>query len=275
MTKLRRNHAPGGRGQLKLVRIILLIGVLVAFVVVALQFARVHVVKHPDAAHYSGVYPVSSTSGNVIDRVIMALSYLEAVEQAEWVYYKVARQQKGGRVTGVALVQDPDVDTESADPQEYMSEAFKRSGYRVGWLVDPHDFADMDSDGAKFYTSIVSPMDSALLAGHWQQLAHQTTRWGQLFDSVFVITGPIFKRDTALTRINSIAIPTGFYRIVYRYDGAGMCFVMNNGALDQGRSLREMSVPLDSLQELVDFTLRPSLLDIWHQGDPEEWWQIN
>ncbi|MFC1586208.1 DNA/RNA non-specific endonuclease [Fibrobacterota bacterium] len=137
--------------------------------------------------------PAPADGSQVIDRLGYSLCYADDHEQAHWVYYLVSADRLGGDVQRTDdFREDPDVITGSAALEDYRGSGYDR-GHMCPAAVNKWSEQAMSES---FFLSNISPQEPDFNQGVWLFLETRVRDWVTLFDSLYVVTGPVL-RDTA------------------------------------------------------------------------------
>ena len=189
----------------------------------------------------------------LVEHLAYTLVYSEAHEQAKWVFYKLSKEKLNGPSVDRSnrFKQDPLITTISASDSDY-----KGSGYDRGHLAPAADMAwsklVMDES---FYYSNMSPQTPSLNRGIWKKLEAQVRDWALLYDSIYVVTGPIL--DSGLVTIGSnVSVPNYYYKTVLKYSDdipSVVAFLLPNEG--NKLALQSFTLSVDSLEQLsgIDF----------------------
>ncbi len=190
-----------------------------------------------------------------------ALAYDEQHEQAAWVAYRLAAQQKGIKHERYdRFMADSRVSTGSADPDDYAN-----SGYDRGHLAPAADFAtDKEAMKESFYMSNMSPQAPAFNRGIWSKLENQVRDWAETAQEIWVVTGPVLISQQELEKIgaNGVTVPPYYYKVVL--DVIAPTHKMIGFVLPNAGSSQELSkfiVPVDSIESLTGLDFFPLLPD--------------
>mgnify|MGYP001043463153 FL=1 len=196
-----------------------------------------------------------TSSGAVVEKSHYVLSYSEAHEQAEWVFYELTRQEaKGGYERTDDFRSDGAISTGSASLADY-----KGSGYDRGHLAPAGDMAfSTVAMSESFYMSNMSPQDPSFNRGIWKQLESLVRAWAQDDGDLFVVTGAILEDGLPTIGVNRVSIPRYYYKVVLDWDNNGqevrsIAFVLPN---QKGvGKLYHYAVSIDSVEALtgIDF----------------------
>lgn len=109
----------------------------------------------------------------------------------------------------------------------------------------------------------VAPMDLAMYKGAWRVLDNMIAGWAVIFDSVHVVTGPVFTSDKP-ERIGDaqIRVPDAFYKVVLVRNGLDLnaigFIIPNNSSANE---LQQYSMPIDSVEKVTGLDFFAALPD--------------
>lgn len=161
-------------------------------------------------------YLPASNSNQIIHHTHYSLSYSEAHEQAEWVYYELTAYEAGNakykRTNNFRA--DLKVTTGSASLADY-----KGSGYDRGHLAPAGDLAFSSSGMSEsFYMSNMSPQHPSFNRGIWKQLESLVRAWAIEKSVLYVVTGAILEPGLSSIGTNRVSIPRYYYKVLLDYD---------------------------------------------------------
>ena len=200
-------------------------------------------------------------SASLIQHRFFSLCYNEKTEQADWVFHFITPQRLQNKVVSRSDNFRPDaaVKTGSAELKDY-----KGSGYDRGHLCPAGDMSfDSIAMSESFLMSNMCPQLPGFNRGTWNSLEQGIRNWGLLFDTLFIITGPIFY-DTSYSYIgeNKVAIPDACYKVLL-----GKCdsdlysigfIIPNSNGLNNYMTYQ---VTIDKVEEVTGFDFFSSLDD--------------
>jgi endonuclease G len=200
---------------------------------------------------------VPTSSGQIIKHTFYSISYSEANEQAEWVYYKLTPD-----MTNTAIPRsdnfrpDPFVATGSADLSDY-----KGSGYDRGHLAPAADMKiSALAMSESFFLSNMSPQLPAFNRGGWKNLESLVRNWAASEGLIYVVTGPVFKHNKGSIGTNQVTIPGYYYKVIYAPESAQMIgLVMPNQKIT--KPLSAYTIAVDSIEALTNIDFFPQLID--------------
>lgn len=194
-------------------------------------------------------------SSSLIRHRFYSLCYNETTEQANWVYYFNTPERLKNKISKRSdrFKTDPIVSTGSASPADY-----KGSGFDRGHLCPAGDMGfDSIAMDESFYMSNMCPQFPGFNRGIWNALEQKVRTWTLLFDTLFVITGPVFY-DTTYSCIgdNKVAIPDECYKVLLGkrdtlYQSTG--FIIPNVEGLKNPLLFKMTVDQVELKTGIDF----------------------
>lgn len=141
--------------------------------------------------------------------------YSEVHEQSKWVAYQLKREEleKHTKRTD-RFKQDKLVASKTATNSDY-----RKSGYDRGHLAPAADMVwDDTAMDESFFFSNISPQLPAFNRGIWKRLEEDVRKWAVKYDSIYVVTGPVFKGVIETIGENHVSIPSHFFKalLVYR-----------------------------------------------------------
>lgn len=273
MAKFRMNHERRGKGNSgnMIVRVGLFSAIIGGLFVLFNKFtggggSPVSDVEEPAVEESRDYLPASST-GVVIRHRYYTLSYSEEHEQAEWVAYKLTREELEQPWTGRVdnFRPDPKVKSGSATPDDYRS-----SGYDRGHLAPAADraFSEQAMDET-FYMSNISPQAPNFNKGVWRELEELTRSWAKRNGYLYVVAGPILSlRPKGVVGDNEVSVPAAYFKVLLDPEEPqvkGIGFIIPNEVSFE--PLHKFAVPIDKVEEITGIELFAGLLP---QGQEEE-----
>jgi len=163
--------------------------------------------------------------GTVIEHQYYSISYVEEYEQPEWTYHIVCKNCYGQSERKNNFREDPLVKTTSAQLSDY-----KGSGYDRGHLVPAADMNRNETAMSEsFYLSNMSPQHPSFNRGIWRKLETHIREWSMVYDTLYVVTGPILEFGYKTIGINEVAIPQFYFKAIYAENPGKMIgFVLPN-----------------------------------------------
>lgn len=211
----------------------------------------------------------------IINHFAYSLSYNQQYKQANWVAYLLTKEHLTNKVTTRKnnFKKDPLVTIGSSDNLDY-----KNSGYDRGHLAPAADMLwAKKAMEESFYYSNMSPQVHAFNAGIWSKLEDQVRAWAINYDSLYIVTGPVFTQNQTTIGYNQVAVPTSFYKVVLIYkqnDVKVLGFVLPNEY--SKKSLKTFTYSIDYIEQLTGIDFYPALPDsieniIEATNQPQNW----
>lgn len=175
-----------------------------------------------------------------------AFKFNTARKISDWVGYTITSSSVQGDNTASPAYFKDSIISSCPTPSDY-----DRYGYSQGALK-PQSAARNSSRASKAVNNYVNiaPMDLAFDKGVWRTLENLINGWAVVFDSVHVITGPVFNNETPdMIGENKVNVPNAFFKVVMVYNGIDMAsigFVIPN--VSEANSLKKYSMPVDSVE---------------------------
>ena len=192
------------------------------------------------------------SKGETIKHTYYTLSYNEAKEQANWVYYHLTSAEVSGKESRTDDFRpDPEVKRGSSSLADYQN-----SGYDRGHLCPAAAMRlNHKSMSETFYLSNMSPQAPEFNRGIWKKLEEQVRSWALMDGDIYVVSGPIFKNDRGFIGPDHVTVPGYYYKVVYDPHGSPrmIAFILPN---KKGtKTLPEYVVSVDMVEAMtgIDF----------------------
>ncbi|MEM9546764.1 MAG: DNA/RNA non-specific endonuclease [Bacteroidota bacterium] len=219
-----------------------------------------------------------STTGEVINHKHYTLSYHEEHEQAEWVAYKLTKDnlRKPRVKRAKKFSQDKSVSTLSAKHNDYS-----HSGYTRGHLAPAGDMAfSQEAMRESFYMSNMSPQLKEFNGGIWRELEETVRNWADDNDELYIVTGPIIKDNVEYKKIgyNEVSVPHQFFKIILDLklpEQKAIAFLMPNEKSE--KRISEYIVSIDELEALTGINFFAGFLpleleeELEKKGNLKQW----
>ena len=209
-------------------------------------------------------YAPSEPSLPVIHHPGYSLAYDESSEQAAWVAYCLTAGETVARVErSNDFRSDPSVRSGSAAHSDY-----KGSGYDRGHLAPAADLAwSSASMSASFFYSNMSPQLPGFNRGIWKKIEELMRSWARAYDSVYVVTGPLYLEQRGSIGPNAVRIPSHYFKAVLTAgtdERKAIAFVLPNAS--SKASLSSFALPVDRLEAFLGRDLFAFLPDSEEHG---------
>lgn len=194
------------------------------------------------------------------DGYIVGYSY--TTKQPVWVAYQLTGKSVDHKIKrNDNFRPDPAI---SAEHQSQLAD-YRKSGYDRGHLA-PYAAMDFDKKSASqsFLMSNMSPQKGGLNRQGWAQLEKDVRLWANMYKSIWVYTGPVFKKGKIHKTIgkNKIAVPDYFFKVIYAPDKIQgdkiIAFIMPNARVNK-KDIAKYRVSLKEVQERTGLKLLEKL----------------
>lgn len=192
----------------------------------------------------------------IIEHTGFRLVYNEMHEQAKWVAYEFTKAETLKKVDRTDNFRpDPKVLTSSATSTDY-----KGSGFDRGHLAPAGDLSwSSDAMSCSFFYSNMSPQTPSFNRGIWKKLEEQVRDWAKLYDTIYVVTGPVLEDSLPTIGENKVSIPKYYYKVILEYKNnatKAIGFILPNKK--SSFSLNNFIVSIDSVEKITG-------IDFFHQ----------
>ncbi|QIV95919.1 endonuclease G [Allofrancisella inopinata] len=187
------------------------------------------------------------------------VGYNYQTKQASWVAFKLTKAKIANKQKrDDAFREDTDV------PFVYRAQLsdYKKSGYDRGHLASyaSTDFSEKSAEQS-FLLSNISPQKAGLNRQGWGALETDERIWANMYNSIYVYAGPIYKKQKIHKTIgdNKIAVPDYFFKIIYvPSKNKAIAFVMPNSRVEK----RKVADYRTSITDIEDRTGLHFLINI-------------
>ena len=220
------------------------------------------------------LFPRSTANNQIVHRKGYSLSYSEAHEQPDWVYYELTLAEVNGNYPRKDnFREDLSIYTGSASLKDY-----KGSGLDRGHLAPAADMKwSQQAMSESFLMSNMSPQNPGFNRGIWKRLESQVRQWALENGSIHVVTGGVLTSSSDFIGFNKVAVPKFFYKIVLDYNSTdikGIGFLIPNNK--SSKPIQNYVVSIDKVEEVtgIDFfyKLPDSIEDkIENKSDISKW----
>ena len=175
-----------------------------------------------------------------------AFKFNEGRKISDWIGYTVKRSDVQGLKVSSPLFYKDSIISSCPSPSDYS-----RYGYSQGTLKPPSAARNSTSKMKAINNYVnVAPMDLAFDKGVWRILENLISGWAVVFDSVHVVTGPVFEnKEPEMIGDSKVNVPDAFFKVVMVYNGIDMAsigFIIPNKP--EANSLKKYSMPVDSVE---------------------------
>lgn len=195
----------------------------------------------------------------VFERKGYSIAYDGRTRNAFWVYEKLTRQTLEGEGENRHNIH---FKSDSALPDAIRTtlDDFVGSGFDLGHLCP---YVDLRSDSKAahetFLLSNISPQLPHLNRGHWMQLEKLIRNLTLQYQTVHVITMPLFLPKDRIVSYrtigkNQIAVPTHFCKVVFAEKEEGidvLAFILPNEMIPSDKPLDQFQTSLENVERLA------------------------
>jgi len=206
---------------------------------------------------YQGLFaqleiPKYEADDTIIRHLGYTLSYNSKYKQANWVAYLLTKDETVKRFQrGEYFAPDPLI------PGTNLAVDYAKSGYDRGHLAPAADMGySMETMVQSFFYSNMSPQVPRFNRGIWKKLEMQVRNWAVEYDSLYVVTGPIFDSVMPTIGPHRVAVPKEFYKVLLQKRNGewfGIGFILPNASLKG--VITRFATSIDKVEELtgIDF----------------------
>jgi len=180
------------------------------------------------------------------------LSFNSKYKQANWVAYLLTKDETVKRFQrGEFFAPDPLI------PGTDFKVDYLKSGYDRGHLAPAADMGwSMETMVQSFFYSNMSPQLPRFNRGAWKKLEMQVRNWAVEYDSLYVVTGPIFDSVMPTIGPHRVAVPKAYYKVLLQKRNGewfGIGFVLPNASIKG--DIMQYTTSIDKVEELtgIDF----------------------
>jgi endonuclease G len=262
---------------------LLWIAIIIVILIVVLYTCHKQKSQQPTATHHNNItkglndlqVPEIKPNDEIVQHAAYTLSFNPQHKEANWVAYLLTNyssQSAHYNRTNRFLI-DPLVKEGSADDADYEG-----SGYDRGHLAPAEDMSYSSSTMTEsFYYSNMTPQVPAFNRGVWKRLEELVRYWSTVYDSLYIVTGPVLTNGLPSIGHDKVSVPQLFYKVVleYNHNGAqGIGFILPNEA--SAKTLKSFAVSIDSVEHLTGINFFSALPDqeeeaIESKADISDW----
>jgi endonuclease G len=181
---------------------------------------------------YRGVFaqleiPRFGKNDTITTHLGYSVSYNTKYKQANWVAYLLTKDETVKRFQrGEFFAPDPMI------PGTNLGVDYAKSGYDRGHLAPAADMGySMETMMQSFYYSNMSPQVPRFNRGIWKKLEIQVSNWAIQYDSLYIVTGPIFSDSMKVIGPHRVAVPKSYYKVLLQKRNGewfGIGFILPN-----------------------------------------------
>ena len=201
--------------------------------------------------------PAIQDSSALVVHKAYTLEYSEKHEQALWVAYLLTRDYvKGQEPRTNDFRPDESVRTQSAQLEDY-----RHSGYSRGHLCPAGDMKwDREAMSETFFLSNMSPQIANFNDGIWQKMEGKARHFANVYDSIYIITGPVLTELIDTIGENCVSVPAYYYKIIYNpANNQSIAFLVPHKASNE--SIKRYLTTIDEIEKMTGLDFFPQLPD--------------
>lgn len=216
-------------------------------------------------------------------RVAYLVSYNSKTQNPNWVSWHLTKEHTNGPYTrkGVPYYSEDEtilgignitqetckngyfVDLDSEEPRQQLDDWTKEYNMSHGHMCPAGDNRwDRTAMNQSFFLTNMCPQDSKLNSGGWNKLEEKCRSWANLYDDIYIVTGPIFNRPiTRFLGNGRIAVPDSFFKVVLCLNGIpkAIGFIYKNDSSNQ--SMKNNVCSVDNVEHLTGMDFFSTLPD--------------
>lgn len=204
--------------------------------------------------------PAQVGDNQIVEHYAYTLSYNEQHEQADWVAYKLTKEN----VINTSFERsddfraDPEVSTTSSQLTDYEP---TNNVYARGHMAPAADFRWSEKAMSEsFFMSNMSPQIHNFNSGKWAYLEMEVRHWAEIYDGVYVVTGPVLKDGLSTIGTNKVSVPEEYYKVILDpTEEKGIAFIMPNTDIED--TFKNYAVTIDEVEEATGIDFFPLLDD--------------
>jgi len=215
--------------------------------------------KHVNVLDIEFATPIDNE--NVYEYIAHKIEFSPLHIQARWVGYYISKERleaKKVKRKGFSFMEDKRIKGGSAKDSDY-----KKSGYDRGHLAPSRDMAfSKETLFESFLFSNISPQVPQFNRGKWLELEKFARNIAIKHNLVYVVTGPIFKKNIKKIGKSKIDVPSHFFKALLFYNEEkieAIGFIMPNEKLQE--ELHFFACSIDYLEKEAEIDVFPSLPD--------------
>ncbi len=182
-----------------------------------------------------------------------SFEYSREYKQSKWVAYKLI----GSDILQKTLPEVQFYNDLKLPSGSLNAEDFHQRVYPPGQLKPSGDArADINEMHDAYYYANICPMQPTFDQENWRILENMVRGWSLIFDTMYVVSGPAFKKKQDSIGVHKIPVPDYFYKVLLVHNGIDMQmigFVLPN--IDVRYDYVKNPVSVDSIERLtgIDF----------------------
>ncbi len=184
-------------------------------------------------------------------------SYNQGRKVVNWISYKLDGSDVKGKELSLRSFHKDSAESMCATPEDY-----DRYGYDMGRLKPRSAARNNNHEMREVHNMLnIAPMDVAFSKGAWRILDNMIAGWAVVFDSIYVVTGPIYERKhPEMIGESRVNVPDKFFKVILVRNGldlAAIGFIVPNNS--EANNLNQFAMPIDSVEAKTGYNFFPDL----------------
>ncbi len=218
--------------------------------------------------------PDTINGHQIVSYTQFTLSYNETHEQADWVAYELDSTEAVMTMKRCnCFKSDRKIHSKSANKNDYSS-----TGFDLGHLCPAADNnMSKKANRESFRMSNISPQLPGYNREVWKELENWVRLQAIMYDTVYVVTGPVFLNNLGSVGKNQVTIPGYFYKVLLRKQGKKFYSIaIMIPQLGATHDFRRYVIPVNALETITGIDFFPALPDnienrVESQYQPNKW----
>jgi endonuclease G len=201
--------------------------------------------------------PYTKEPEYIVSHTGFSLFFNDVHKQSDWVAYMLCKEKRikyeGKEERPSTFKVDPAVKNGStATDGDYTNSTYSR-----GHLCANEDMCWLrEAQLETFYCSNISPQKQDFNAGIWLRLENLVRKWAEVYDTIYIVTGPVLNDEITDTigKKNKITVPKHFYKVILNYtsnDIKGIGFIIPHEDFNNKAPLQDYAITIDSVQKVT------------------------
>ncbi|MCL2435083.1 MAG: DNA/RNA non-specific endonuclease [Lentimicrobiaceae bacterium] len=221
--------------------------------------------------------PYTNEPEHIVSHIGFSLFFNDAHKQADWVAYMLCKERRIKDMKDDGNRPNFKVDPTVKNGSTVKHEDYTNSKYSRGHLCANEDMSWLrEARLETFYCSNISPQKQNFNDGIWKKLETLVRKWAEVYDTLYVVTGPVLRnelpsiRDLLTEKENEgyksktrISVPEYFYKVILVYNSSsevkGIGFIMPHEDFRNPAPLQNYAVTIDSVQKLTGINFYDNL----------------
>ena len=183
---------------------------------------------------------------------------------SNWIGYTLTREDVVGTEPSLVIFHKDSSESKCAKGTDYGNHSFA-----LGTLKPRSSARNSRLEMKAVHNMLnVVPMNRELCRGSWRILDNMIAGWAVIFDSLYVVTGPVFNaQDSRVVGDYKVNVPDKLFKVVLVKNGldlGAIAFLIPNN--ETGNAINQYSMSVDSLESITGydfFSELPEYLEVF------------